>query len=153
MSNGSGQPAQDELEPKLIVGDRPPAIGVSAKMRGTAWIVRKLDGLGVAYRYRLGGKLNGEVEGRGTFIVETREGKLRCRIQGDLFKATDFAYAFHSFWLTRRGIISAVRDLAEDRPPEKRGPTETFLHFELSADYKVRREAQELRRRLRERAK
>lgn len=61
---------------------------------------------------------------------------LHCRVHGDLFKPGPFEFVFHQFWLTRRGML-----LAENRPPDSRSKSETFLDCAKLPDLAVRREA------------
>lgn len=101
----------------------------------------------VAYRYFHGKEPPRELASSGSLVIEFSEDKLRGRIHGDLFKPSPFEFCFHNFWLTRRGLIHAVFDLAENRPPAHRSASETFIHFELGADLTLRREAEVFSRR------
>lgn len=107
-----------------------------------AQLLAKLHGRRVAYRVSYGSEPLRELRGRGSFAVEIKDGSLRCRIFGEMFMPGPFEFAFHVFWLTRRGMIRAAFDLADARPPELRNPGESFIHFETLRDASLREEAQ-----------
>lgn len=109
-------------------------------------ILAKLHAGRVAYRYWHGGDDRRELTGCGLFMVDISGAELRCRVLGDLFKPSPFEFGFHQFWLTRRGMLMAVFDLAENRPPGSRSASETFIHFTSVHDVAIRRMAAAFRK-------
>jgi hypothetical protein len=132
------EPAPDPLDKPLIAARRPATIRAWTRL---GRIIAKLHGMRAAYRYWYGHGARRELSGSGRLQVEITERELRCRVLGDLFKPGPCEFVFHQFWLTRRGMILAVFDLAENRPPESHAASETFLQISDIRDAAIRREA------------
>jgi len=118
--------------------------GAASPIRASSRLARlmeKLHGQRAVYHLWHGAEPGRELMGCGSFSVEIADGLLRCRVFGELFKPGPFEFAFHVFWLTRRGMIRTALDLADDRPPERRNGAESFIHFETLRDASLRKEA------------
>jgi len=128
----------ESVEKPLIAPKRPTPIRAATSL---GQILVKLHGARVTYRYCLTESFAPYLVGSGHFAVEMSDGNLHCLVHGELFKPGPFEFEFHRFWLTRRGIILAVFDLAANCPPECRSNSEDFLHFTYLKDPAIRREA------------
>jgi hypothetical protein len=126
----------------LIAAKRPFPLSLSMHTgHAVAQILRTLEGARIVYRFFHGKESPRELAGSGLLGIEIVEGQLFGRIRGDLFKPTPFEFCFHRLWLTRRGLIRVVFDLAEDRSPSHRGALEAFIHCESAVDPALRRAA------------
>jgi hypothetical protein len=128
----------DDAAKPLIGSSTVPPIRAGTRL---ARLMEKLHGQRVSYRVWHGAGPRRELLGRGKFAVEIAGGWLRCRIFGEMFKPGPFEFAFHVFWLTRRGMIRAAFDLVENRPPERRNAAESFIDFGILRDESARVEA------------
>jgi hypothetical protein len=81
-------------------------------------IFTRLDRAEVEYRLQIPGDIKRHLSGRGNLRVEIRNGQVWCRVAGGVFRPSPFEFSFHSFWLTRRGMILVVIGLLEKRPPD-----------------------------------
>jgi hypothetical protein len=85
-----------------LIASRPPK-GLRLGTR-LAKVIARLDGTRV--RYHLPMAVGGRVlAGGGRLQVERVNDTIGCRMLGDLFLPSSFEFCFHSFWLTRRGMI------------------------------------------------
>jgi len=116
----------EAFDKPLIAARRPAAVKAGTRL---GRIIARLPTARVEFRYWHGREKQHELAGSGRLQVESREGGLHCRVLGDLFKRNPFEFVFHQFWLTRRGMIMVVLDLAEDLPPASRGQSGSFLYF------------------------
>jgi hypothetical protein len=48
--------------------------------------------------------------------VDIESHQVRCHVVGEVFRPSPFEFAFHSFWLTRRGMIMIVASLLAEKP-------------------------------------
>ena len=136
----------DTLDKPLITATHPGLLRPGSR---PGRILSKLHASQVVYRFRHGGGEGRELAGAGQFFVEIREGNLRCRVLGDLFKPGPCEFAFHRFWLTRRGMMLAVFGLAESMSPGGSANSGEFIHFANLQDPAPRREAAAFRQRSR----
>ena len=95
-----------------------------------------MDRATVAYRLLWGHELTGW----GQLKVEVSDGNLWCKVAGEVFKPTSIEYAFHDFWLTRRGMIVTVSNLLEARNPTERSAHEIFIQV-VQPDRELKRDA------------
>jgi hypothetical protein len=105
-------------ESKPLLAARRPA-GIPDRSR-LARIMAKLDGVRVRYRFWIGAGSRHELAGVGRLQVRPAAGQLWCRVAGELHRPSPVEYAFHSFWLTRRGQILLVASLLDHRAPPAR---------------------------------
>ena len=112
----------DRLEQtrQLISDRRPQAVATGTQL---GRLIRRLDRTTVAYRLVWGH----ELAGWGQLRVEVVDGKLWCKVAGEVFKPSAVEYAFHNYWLTRRGMILTVSNLLEERKPTDRSGHEIFI--------------------------
>ena len=130
----------------LISDRRPTAVGERTRL---GLIVGGLDSVAVAYRLRMDAGGGRELAGWGRLRVESNAGWLWCRVVGEVFRPSPVEYGFHSFWLTRRGMILVVANLLEDRAPPARPPQEIFIQPVQPFDRILKAEAARwLRRRI-----
>lgn len=110
---------------KLLICQRR-SEGVAAGSRLGA-IVRRLEGVSVAYQLWISAVGGRRLAGWGNLRVEASERLVFCRVAGEVFRPSEYEFVFHSFWLTRRGMIVVVAGLLEERPPQERTAEETFI--------------------------
>ena len=94
-------------------------------------IIKRLDGVTVSYCLRTPARVPHQLVGRGTLRIEADAQMVWCRVTGEIFYPNPFELAFHSFWLTRRGMILLVVCLLDEETPESQ-VRESFiqpLHF------------------------
>ena len=108
---------------RLLIAPRRPAGLKAATQFGR--LIKRMDGLTVAYRIPIGS--GSALAGWGCLRVEATGEEIWCRLAGEVFRPNPYEFAFHSGWLTRRGLIMAVRNLNEKRPPTARPPTDAFI--------------------------
>jgi len=115
----------------LICPRRPEGLPVGTRL---GRIIRRLDGVSVGYQLRFSAENNERLAGWGNLRVQTSEGLVWCRVAGEVFRPSEYEFGFHSFWLTRRGMILVVTGLLEERKPQERRAEETFIqpvfHFD-----------------------
>ena len=92
-----------------------------------AKIIAKMDRVAVRYQLPIPADGHRLLAGWGRLHVESSERFLWCRVMGEMFRPSPFEFAFHSFWLTRRGMILAVAGVLADRPLETRAADEIFI--------------------------
>jgi len=100
--------------------------GVAAGTRLGA-IIRRMGGLSVGYQLWISAEANRRLAGWGNLRVEVLDGLVFCRVAGEVFRPSEYEFVFHSFWLTRRGMILVVAGLLEERAPQERTAGETFI--------------------------
>lgn len=129
----------EEPTTKLLISARRPA-GIAVRTR-LAQIVGKMDGVMVCYRFWIGTNPSHAVTGCGQLRVKSAEGLLWVRVAGEVSRVSGVEFVFHSFWLTRRGMILLVADLLEERTPPTRTVPETFIQPVSAVDRKLKTEA------------
>lgn len=92
----------------LISSRRPKGVIVSTRL---GKIIARLDQVRVVYQLPEAGEAGSRIIGTGNLRIEKREDQLQCRVVGDVFRPNPFEFGFHSFWLTRRGMILLVVSL------------------------------------------
>jgi hypothetical protein len=65
--------------------------------------------------------------GWGKLAVESVAGMQWCRIVGEVFRPSPFEFQFHSFWLTRRGMILVIAGLLDLRDAQDRSAGEVYI--------------------------
>jgi hypothetical protein len=100
------------LNKPLISSRRPNGVSISTRL---GRIIAHLDQASVVYQLPVAGEAGSTVSGTGNLRTEKRGDQLHCRVAGDVFRSDPFAIAFHSFWLTRRGMILLVAGLAANQ--------------------------------------
>ena len=95
----------------LISLRRPKGVTISTRL---GRIIARLDQVSVVYQLPVEGESGSYISGTGNMRVEKREDQLQCRVAGDVFRPNAFQSAFHSFGLTRRGMILLVASLVVD---------------------------------------
>lgn len=75
-----------------------------------------MDGAGVVYRLPVPSDNERLLAGHGTLHVEKKGHLVRSHVVGDVFRPSPFEFAFHWFWLTRRGMIMIVASLLAEEP-------------------------------------
>ena len=90
-------------------------------------IIIRLNRVNVGYQLRTSSEGGRRLTGWGTLHVETANGLVWCRVAGEVFRPSEYEFAFHTFWLTRRGMILVVAGLLEERRPQERNPEENFI--------------------------
>jgi hypothetical protein len=90
-------------------------------------LIARMDGITVAYRLWIPPGGERQLAGWGTLNLKSSEGRITCRVSGEVFRPSPFEFVFHNFWLTRRGMILVVTGLLEDRTPQSRDSLETFI--------------------------
>jgi hypothetical protein len=90
-------------------------------------LIARMEGVTVAYRLWIPPVGERQLVGWGTLKVNSSEGRITCRISGEVSRPSPFEYVFHHFWLTRRGMFVVVAGLFETRPPQERDPSEAFI--------------------------
>lgn len=115
----SNHPSDDPL-----IDSRPPK-GLRPGSR-LARVIRGLDGARVAYRLIIP---DGEhiLGGSGKLQVEPVDGLLGCRVLGEVFLPNRFEFCFHSFWLTRRGMIVLALGTATMEDAGASAPTGSLI--------------------------
>jgi len=96
----------------LISPRRPKGVAMSTRL---GRIITRLDQVSVSYQLPISGKFGTYISGTGKMRAEKREDQIQCRVEGDVFRPNPFEFAFHSFWLTRRGMILLVASLVVDQ--------------------------------------
>jgi hypothetical protein len=97
----------------LISSRRPKGVTISTWL---GKIVARLDQVSIVYQLPVSGEAGSCISGTGNLRIEKREDQLQCRVAGDVFRSNPFEFAFHSFWLTRRGMILLVVTLVVNQP-------------------------------------
>jgi hypothetical protein len=75
-----------------------------------------MDRVGVVYSLPVPGDNERLLAGRGTLHVDIEHQQVQSQVVGEVFCPSPFEFAFHSFWLTRRGMIMIVASLLVKRP-------------------------------------
>jgi hypothetical protein len=133
------QRVMDDSTTKALISARRPA-GIAVRTR-LAQIVGKMDGVMVRYRFWIGTNHHHEVTGCGQLRAQSAEGLLWIRVAGEVSRVSGVEFVFHSFWLTRRGMILLVANLLEERTPQTWVAQETFVHSVSAFDRKLKTEA------------
>ena len=128
----------DRAHRLLISAGRPEGIGAQTRL---GRIIGRMDCVTVAYRLWIEAGESHGLAGWGELRVESADGLLRCRVVGEVFRPSPVEYGFHSFWLTRRGMILGVANLLEERAPQARSPQETFIQPIQPFDRQLKAEA------------
>jgi hypothetical protein len=115
-------------------------------------IIRRLDGVSVSYQLRFSAQRDRRLAGWGNLRVKMSDGLVWCRVAGEVFRPSDYEFAFHSFWLTRRGMIQVVAGLLEERKPQERCVEETFIQPVLISDRALKSQAAQCLKRRRNNA-
>ncbi len=129
---------EDTTTKPLISARRPAGIAVRTRL---AQIVGKMDGVTVCYRFWIGANPRHEVTGYGQLRVKSGEGLLWVRVAGEVSRVSGVEFVFHSFWLTRRGMILLAASLLEERTPQTWTAQETFIQLVSAFDRKLKAEA------------
>ena len=79
-------------------------------------IISRMDRVGVAYRLPFPSDNERLLAGRGTLHVDVEDHQVQSQVVGEVFRPSPFEFAFHSFWLTRRGMIMMVASLLDEKP-------------------------------------
>ena len=108
----------------LICARRPQGVNAGTRL---AKIITLLDRIIVGYQMPIPPDGERAMAGWGRLRVEVSEGRVCCRVVGEVVRPNPFEYVFHSFWLTRRGMIYVIAGLLEQRSPESRLPEEVFI--------------------------
>lgn len=102
----------------VLIASRPPK-GLRPGTR-LARVIAGLDGVRVRYQVAMpeGGR---NLAGSGRLQLERVNDTTGCRVLGEVFLPSGFEFCFHSFWLTRRGMIVLALGTATmadaDAPP------------------------------------
>lgn len=126
---------------KHLIAERRPE-GVAAKTR-LGRIVGQLDTLSVKYDLNSPADAHHRLKGRGSIHVDAEDELVGCRISGEIFQPNPFEMAFHSFWLTRRGMILLVMGLLDEFREEKLMPNAAFIQTVHCRDREVIRQARQ----------
>jgi hypothetical protein len=86
-----------------------------------------MDRVIVAYCVYIGTDGDHKLTGWGTLHVESDDGLVCCRVSGEVQRPSPFVLILHSFWLTRRGMIVLATNLLEERAPQTRAASESFI--------------------------
>jgi hypothetical protein len=96
----------------LLTPDRPEGVAVGTRL---GRIIFRLDRVGVVYHLPVPSDNERFLDGRGTLHVDIEDHQVRCHVVGEVFRPSPFEFAFHSFWLTRRGMIMIVACLLAEK--------------------------------------
>lgn len=126
------------LEKPLIVARRPRGVRAGTRL---GRLIRGMDNVAVAYCVPAGTDGNRRLAGWGRLHVEVADGFLRCRVAGEVQRPSPFEFVLHSFWVTRRGMIVVAANLLEERAPQSRPESETFIQPVPPFDRRLKIEA------------